>query len=70
MGAALDRFTGASLGRAALLERVMNVETAALGVPTGNQDYLAAVHGGGPGGFPYFPYRSEDGGQFFFHLEH
>jgi D-glycero-alpha-D-manno-heptose-7-phosphate kinase len=29
-----------------LLARVMNVEARTLGVPTGNQDYLAALHGG------------------------
>ncbi len=46
VGAALDRFTGSRLGRAALLRRVMNVEATQLGVPTGNQDYLAALHGG------------------------
>ncbi len=46
VGAALERFRGARLGREALLRRVMNVETAELGVPTGNQDYLAALHGG------------------------
>jgi D-glycero-alpha-D-manno-heptose-7-phosphate kinase len=44
--AALDRFAGAGLSRSALLRRVMNVETTELGVPTGNQDYLAALHGG------------------------
>ena len=46
VGAALNRFTRAGLGRRALLRRVMNVETAELRVPTGNQDYLAAIHGG------------------------
>lgn len=46
VGAALARFTGERLSRAALLCRVMNVETRQLGVPTGNQDYLAAIHGG------------------------
>jgi D-glycero-alpha-D-manno-heptose-7-phosphate kinase len=44
--AALGRWTGARLGRAALLRRVMNIETVQLGVPTGTQDYLAALHGG------------------------
>lgn len=44
--AALDRFTDARLGRPRLLRRVMNLETIELGVPTGNQDYLAALHGG------------------------
>lgn len=44
--AALSRFTGSKLGRAALLRRVMNLETVELGVPTGTQDYLAAIHGG------------------------
>jgi D-glycero-alpha-D-manno-heptose-7-phosphate kinase len=44
--AALDRFTGAGLARAELLRRAMNVETTEIEVPTGNQDYLAAMHGG------------------------
>jgi len=44
--AALNRFSGAALGRQGLLRRAMNVETVELGVPTGNQDYLAALHGG------------------------
>lgn len=46
VGAALARFTGTRLTRRDLLQRVMNVETVELGVPTGNQDYLAALHGG------------------------
>ncbi len=46
VAAALDRFTGSRLPRRALLRRVMNVETAELRVPTGEQDYLAALHGG------------------------
>jgi D-glycero-alpha-D-manno-heptose-7-phosphate kinase len=37
---------GERLTKAALLQRVMNLETRELGVPTGNQDYLAAIHGG------------------------
>jgi len=45
-GAALNRWCSSGLGRQALLRRVMNVETVQLGVPTGNQDYLAAIHGG------------------------
>jgi D-glycero-alpha-D-manno-heptose-7-phosphate kinase len=44
--AALNRFTAAGLGRERLLRRAMNVETLELAVPTGNQDYLAALHGG------------------------
>jgi D-glycero-alpha-D-manno-heptose-7-phosphate kinase len=44
--AALSRWTGEPLGRERLVRRVMNHETVLLGVPTGNQDYLAAVHGG------------------------
>jgi D-glycero-alpha-D-manno-heptose-7-phosphate kinase len=44
--AALARWNGERLGRERLLRRVMNHETALLRVPTGNQDYLAAVHGG------------------------
>ncbi len=46
VGAALARATGARLSKDALLRRVMNLETRELGVPTGNQDYLAALHGG------------------------
>jgi D-glycero-alpha-D-manno-heptose-7-phosphate kinase len=46
VGAALNLFTGAGLGRDALLRRVMNVEAAEIATPTGNQDYLAALHGG------------------------
>jgi D-glycero-alpha-D-manno-heptose-7-phosphate kinase len=42
----LDRWQGTALGCEGLLRRVMNLETAELGVPTGNQDYLAALHGG------------------------
>jgi D-glycero-alpha-D-manno-heptose-7-phosphate kinase len=44
--AALDRFSGARLGRERLLRRAMNLETTIIGVPTGNQDFLAALHGG------------------------
>lgn len=43
---ALVRWTGARLRRDALWRWVMNLETAELRVPTGNQDYLAAIHGG------------------------
>lgn len=43
---ALARWTGERLGGERLVRRVMNHETALLGVPTGNQDHLAAVHGG------------------------
>jgi D-glycero-alpha-D-manno-heptose-7-phosphate kinase len=46
VGAALARFTGTPLRGQALLRRVMNLEAVELGVPTGNQDYLAALHGG------------------------
>ncbi|HEX5042628.1 MAG TPA: hypothetical protein VFV75_06965 [Candidatus Polarisedimenticolaceae bacterium] len=46
VGAALARFTGTPLRGEALLRRVMNLEAVELGVPTGNQDYLAALHGG------------------------
>ena len=42
---ALARWTGERLGGERLVRRVMNHETALLGVPTGNQDHLAAVHG-------------------------
>ncbi len=43
---ALNRFTGAGMSRKRLLRRVLNLETVELRVPTGNQDHLAAVHGG------------------------
>lgn len=43
---ALVRWTGEKLLRSVLLRWVMNLETAVLRVPTGNQDYLAAIHGG------------------------
>ncbi len=43
---ALSRFTGERLRNEALLRRVINVEATAIRVPTGNQDYLAALHGG------------------------
>ena len=46
VGAALARVTGVRLTKDALVRRVMNLETRELGVPTGNQDYLAALHGG------------------------
>jgi D-glycero-alpha-D-manno-heptose-7-phosphate kinase len=46
IGAALARFTGERIGRERLLQRVMNHEAALLQTPTGNQDYLAALHGG------------------------
>jgi len=45
-GGALARWTGKRMAPRDLLKRVMNVETVELGVPTGNQDYLAALHGG------------------------
>jgi D-glycero-alpha-D-manno-heptose-7-phosphate kinase len=45
-GAALARASGERLGKDALLSRVMNLETREIGVPTGNQDYLAALWGG------------------------
>lgn len=46
VGAALARATGERLTKGALLTRVMNLETREIGVPTGNQDYLAALWGG------------------------
>jgi D-glycero-alpha-D-manno-heptose-7-phosphate kinase len=46
VGAALARATGERLTKDALLVRVMNLETREIGVPTGNQDYLAALWGG------------------------
>jgi D-glycero-alpha-D-manno-heptose-7-phosphate kinase len=45
-GAALNRWSGEGLSREGLLRRVMNLEAMELGVPTGNQDYLAALQGG------------------------
>jgi D-glycero-alpha-D-manno-heptose-7-phosphate kinase len=44
--AALAKLSGARLGRERLLRRVMNLETIELRVPTGDQDYRAALHGG------------------------
>lgn len=46
VGAALAEATGERLSKDALLRRVMNLETREIGVPTGNQDYLAALWGG------------------------
>jgi D-glycero-alpha-D-manno-heptose-7-phosphate kinase len=46
VGAALAAATGERLSKEALLQRVMNLETREIGVPTGNQDYLAALWGG------------------------
>ncbi len=43
---ALDRATGGRAGRDALLRRVQHWETVEIRVPTGSQDYLAALHGG------------------------
>jgi D-glycero-alpha-D-manno-heptose-7-phosphate kinase len=45
-GAALARCTGRRLGKDALRSRVQNLEAQELRVPTGSQDYLAALHGG------------------------
>lgn len=45
-GAALARATGQRLSREELLMRVMNLETREIRVPTGQQDYLAALWGG------------------------
>lgn len=46
VGAALASATGERLSKDALMRRVMNLETREIGVPTGNQDYLAALWGG------------------------
>jgi len=46
VGAALARWTGIRLSRDRLLQRVLNLEAMQIGVPTGNQDFLAAIHGG------------------------
>jgi D-glycero-alpha-D-manno-heptose-7-phosphate kinase len=46
VGAALARATGERLTHEALLLRVMNLETREIRVPTGQQDYLAALSGG------------------------
>ncbi|HEX6852665.1 MAG TPA: hypothetical protein VF139_14815 [Candidatus Polarisedimenticolaceae bacterium] len=46
LASALDRACGERLSREALLRRVQNAETREIRVPTGNQDYLAAMHGG------------------------
>ena len=44
--AALDRLAGRGISKPRLLRRVINLEAAEIGIPTGNQDYLAALHGG------------------------
>jgi D-glycero-alpha-D-manno-heptose-7-phosphate kinase len=44
--AALARWHGVRLGHERLLRRVLNLEAIELGVPTGEQDYRAALHGG------------------------
>ena len=46
VGAALARAMGQRVSRNALLQRVMNLETREIRVPTGQQDYLAALWGG------------------------
>jgi D-glycero-alpha-D-manno-heptose-7-phosphate kinase len=46
IAAALARATGRRMDRKELARRVMNLETRQLGVPTGDQDYLAAAFGG------------------------
>ena len=46
IGGALSRFTGRRLAPSKLIEMVRNVEAQVLGVPAGEQDYYAAVHGG------------------------
>ena len=46
VASALDRHLDTRLGRERLLRRVLNVETQLLGVPTGDQDYRAAIWGG------------------------
>ena len=46
VGAALAAATGERLSKDELMRRVMNLETREIGVPTGNQDYLAALWGG------------------------
>ena len=48
IGAALARATGIAPAKLDLLRRVMNLETEEIRVPTGNQDYLAALDGVGP----------------------
>ena len=46
VGGALNEFLDRGLSRKALFRHVMRVETLELKVPTGWQDYLAALHGG------------------------
>jgi len=46
VAAALARAVGTSPSRSDLLRRVQNLETEEIRVPTGNQDYLAALWGG------------------------
>jgi D-glycero-alpha-D-manno-heptose-7-phosphate kinase len=43
---ALHRFTGHRFAPAKLIELARNVEAQVLGVPTGEQDYYSAMHGG------------------------
>ncbi len=46
LATALDRFTGRGLGRERLLAVTRGIETQVLAIPTGEQDYLPALHGG------------------------
>jgi D-glycero-alpha-D-manno-heptose-7-phosphate kinase len=46
VAAAITHATGRGVARDALLQRVMNLETREIRVPTGQQDYLAALWGG------------------------
>ena len=46
LGAAMARYSGRSISKGRLLDMAKDVEAAHLGIPTGLQDYLAALHGG------------------------
>jgi len=46
LASALDRYTGRGLGREALLALTRSIETQVLRIPTGEQDYHPALHGG------------------------
>jgi D-glycero-alpha-D-manno-heptose-7-phosphate kinase len=46
LSGALDRINGTSMDRKMFVEYGANVEAQAIGIPTGKQDYLAALYGG------------------------
>lgn len=46
LSGALDRINGTNLGPAQLVDLGANLEAQVIGIPTGKQDYLAAIYGG------------------------